>query len=133
MLSVVHVIAPQHAVLARDLTAWGSSSCCCSAPKARGVAQAMPRYGQRNDQRLHRAARARVLRLQLVLRVQQGYGGLLHKLQRSLNVRLRHTVTRVARTASGVRVEVKRPDGGAMALEADLAICSLPLGVLKCQ
>ena len=29
----------------RDLTAWGSSSCCCSAPKARGVAQAMPRHG----------------------------------------------------------------------------------------
>ena len=31
--------------LARDLTARGSSSCCCSAPRARGVAQAMPRHG----------------------------------------------------------------------------------------
>jgi lysine-specific histone demethylase 1 len=46
-------------------------------------------------------------------------------------VRLRHAVTRVARTAAGVRVEVKRPDGGAMALEAEIVICSLPLGVLK--
>ena len=47
----------------------------------------------------------------------QGYGGLLGKLQASLDVRLRHAVTRVARTAAGVRVEVTRPDGGAMALE----------------
>ena len=31
-----------------DLTAWGSSSCCCSAPQARGVAQAMPRHGQQD-------------------------------------------------------------------------------------
>ena len=31
--------------LVRDLTAWGSSSACCPALKARGVAQAMPRHG----------------------------------------------------------------------------------------
>ena len=33
--------------LVRDLTAWSSSSGCCSAPRARGVAQAMPRHRQR--------------------------------------------------------------------------------------
>ena len=31
--------------LVRDLTAWGSSSGCCPALRARGVAQAMPRHG----------------------------------------------------------------------------------------
>ena len=34
--------------LVRDLTAWGSSSGCCPALKARGVAQAMPRHGRRH-------------------------------------------------------------------------------------
>ena len=48
-----------------DLTAWGCSSCCCSALRARGVAQAMPhghrhrvRHAQRHRVRLHRRSHA---------------------------------------------------------------------------
>ena len=40
-----------------DLTAWGSSSCCCSALEARGVAQAMP-HGQRHRVRHARRSHA---------------------------------------------------------------------------
>ena len=47
MSNEASIYSTNAAVFARELTAWGSSSCCCSAPKARGVAQAMPRHGQR--------------------------------------------------------------------------------------
>ena len=44
-----------------DLTAWGSSSCCCSALEARGVAQAMP-HGQRHRVRHAQGHRVRLAR-----------------------------------------------------------------------
>jgi len=59
-----------------------------------------------------------------------GYGGLLSKLQAGLDVRLRHSVRRVRRSARGAVVEVNH-NGSMLDLEADVVICTLPLGVLK--
>ena len=61
-----------------------------------------------------------------------GYGGLLQKLRPALDVRLGHVVRRVKRNGAGVIIDAERADGGgAISFEADVVVCSLPLGVLK--
>ncbi|KAL1515554.1 hypothetical protein AB1Y20_002174 [Prymnesium parvum] len=60
----------------------------------------------------------------------EGYCGLLEKVRDGLDIRFRHCVRSVSRLAAGVSVEVL-VDGAARQMEADVCICTLPLGVLK--
>ncbi|EOD18522.1 hypothetical protein EMIHUDRAFT_445147 [Emiliania huxleyi CCMP1516] len=59
-----------------------------------------------------------------------GYGGLLRKVAAGLDIRLGHEVKTVKKEPRGVLVEAVN-GGSPVIFTADVAICSLPLGVLK--
>ncbi len=56
----------------------------------------------------------------------KGYGALIDKMARSLDIRLSTVVQRVTHSASGVKIRTSKGE-----FSADAVICSLPLGVLQ--